>query len=217
MDLFSADFLRGILISAPGILFGLTVHEFCHAWVADKFGDHTAAAMGRLTLNPLKHLDPIGTLMLFIAHIGWAKPVPVDPRNLRNPLKDMVFISFAGPASNLITGIVLGLILRLTLPFFLGASPNGWEEVLLNILYLAVFYNFILAMFNLIPIPPLDGAGIVRGLIPRRWVPGWLRFEQYGMFILLGIVFLDYISHIGIFYTIILQPVQALVSIIVGI
>lgn len=136
------------------LVVAVTVHEFSHAWAADYLGDPTARLEGRLTLNPLAHLDPLGTLALLIAHIGWGKPVPVDPYNLSNPKRDNMLISLAGPASNLILALVLSFLGRLLFP----------QLVLLFAPF--IILNVGLAVFNLIPIPPLDGSKILFGLLP---------------------------------------------------
>jgi len=164
------------------------VHEFSHAFAAERFGDSTARMMGRLTLNPLPHIDPFGTIILpgllillrapFI--FGWAKPVPVNPFNLRNPKRDLVWVSLAGPASNLVFALVCGLILRFSL-LFTSSGP------ITAMLAWAVIIGLVLAAFNLIPVPPLDGSGILKGLLPDSMQEGYARYERFGFLILLGL------------------------------
>jgi Zn-dependent protease len=176
------------LWAIPPFLLALTVHEFAHGLIAEKFGDPTARMMGRITLNPLPHIDPIGTIILpaflimfrspFI--FGWAKPVPVNPFNLRNPKRDMIWISLAGPAANLIFAFICGLILRVSLLF----SSSGPIIVMLA---WGVIIGLVLAAFNLIPVPPLDGSGILKGLLPDRMQEGYAKYERFGFIILLGL------------------------------
>jgi Zn-dependent protease len=161
------------------IIIAITIHEFAHAFTADRLGDPTPRLAGRLTLNPIAHLDPIGTLALIVARFGWGKPVPVDPYNLKNPRKDHALISFSGPASNLILAGILGIIVKflpIPIPFYF--------------VYLLIVINISLALFNLLPVPPLDGASILVWLLPKN-----LSFEfeqnikQYGTVLLIFIVF----------------------------
>jgi len=144
-------------IWAAALLMAVTVHEFAHAWTADHLGDPTAKLAGRVTFNPLAHLDPIGTLMLLLFRFGWGKPVPIDPFNLRNPRRDAAIISFAGPAANLTLATILSVFIRLSY-IFLGPTSILIETVLLPFVFLSVM----LAIFNLIPIHPLDGGNASR-------------------------------------------------------
>jgi Zn-dependent protease len=197
-----------ILLLAPGILWALTIHETSHGLAAYALGDPTAKRAGRLSLNPLRHLDPVGTLMLFIARIGWAKPVPIDPRNFKNPVRDIFLTSAAGPVSNFINGAVLGLILM----FFLQGAPAlsvdkwpDWYRFTYALLFNAMFISFALGVFNLIPIPPLDGSNILWAILPegpRRRFGAWI--ARAGRYIGLGVLIIfaaDYILGIPIFGT----------------
>lgn len=141
------------LVSIIGLIIALTIHEFSHAFVADRLGDPTPAANGRLSLNPLHHLDPLGTIMLLVVHLGWAKPVPIDPYNLSHPRRDEFLIALAGPASNLLLATVLAGLLHL-FPQFISIG------------YVIVAVNVSLAVFNLIPIAPLDGSKVLSNLLP---------------------------------------------------
>ena len=184
---------QGLILSAPAILFGLTIHEFSHGWVAWQLGDPTAKMMGRLTLNPLKHLDPIGTIALFLFRFGWAKPVPIDPRNFRHPTRDMAISSLAGPGANLLTAAVAGLILRVLLLFHVGGFIT-------TLFMYFVLFNLILCFFNLIPIPPLDGSRLVYHLLPPDLAAGYARLERYGFMILIGVIFLGQITRVNILW-----------------
>ena len=185
--------IQGIILSAPAILFGLTIHEFSHGWVAWQLGDPTAKMMGRLTLNPLKHLDPIGTIALFLFRFGWAKPVPIDPRNFRHPSRDMAISSLAGPAANLLTAGVSGLVLRVLLLFHVG----GFIVTLVSYF---VLFNLILCFFNLIPIPPLDGSRLLYHLLPPNLAASYARLERYGFVILIGIIFLGQLTRVNLLW-----------------
>lgn len=194
--------LLGILFEQPAlfiaallaIVIALTVHEYAHAAIANVLGDATAERMGRLTLNPLAHLDPVGFMMLLVAGFGYAKPVPYDPRYLGNPRRDALLISFAGPASNILMAVVFALVLKM---YGLSLGP---ENLLTNFLYLAAMLNINLALFNLIPIPPLDGSQALFSLLHG---PKWnrLRFVLHtqGPIILLGLIIIDAVGGIGIF------------------
>jgi len=197
-----------LLLWAPGILFALTIHEYAHGWVADKLGDPTARYAGRLTLNPLSHLDPLGTIMLFLVHFGWAKPVPVDPSFLKNPKRDMMWISLAGPTANIVSAVLLGWVFRLLVDIGLTSGP------LLVVVYNGVRINLVLAVFNLIPIPPLDGSKILMGLLPPEQAFRFQQLERKGPLILLGIIVLD--RWIPILSTTIGSPVRFLSKIFLG-
>lgn len=173
--------MQELLLLLPGILVGLTFHEFAHGWVADRLGDSTARHQGRLTLNPLAHLDPVGFLMLILFRFGWAKPVPVNPYNLRgDPTRGMMLVSLAGPASNMLLALVLALLLGLGVASLI---PYGYYLFLY-----ALQINVILALFNLIPVPPLDGSKILAGLLPGQ-SHFIYQMEKYGFIILILLLF----------------------------
>jgi Zn-dependent protease len=189
-----------IIVMIPPFLFAITIHEYSHGWVANRLGDPTAKNAGRLTLNPLYHLDIFGTIMLFFVGFGWAKPVPINPYNLRNPIKDNLKIALAGPASNLLSAFVFGMIIRFVimdgLPIYDKVSVAG---ILFRMLIFAMQINIILAVFNMIPIPPLDGFHILQGLMPRDQLQWSFRLERYGPLLLVGIIMLGYVTGIHIF------------------
>ncbi len=198
------------LMLAPAILFALTIHEYAHGWVADKLGDPTARYAGRLTLNPLSHLDPLGTMMLFLVHIGWAKPVPVDPGFFKNPKRDMMWVSLAGPAANILSALVLGWMVRLLVG--IGAQVG----ILLVILQYGVMINIVLAVFNLIPIPPLDGSKILMSLLPPAQAFRFAQLERKGPLILLGVILVERLGNIPILGMTLGRAVPFLTKIFIG-
>ncbi len=173
-----------ILVILPILFFAVVLHEYAHGWVAYRLGDPTAKLAGRLTLNPLKHIDPVGTIFLpafliilrFLGMntilLGWAKPVPVDFFNLRHPKRDMIWVALAGPAVNIVLAVLFSQMAKLDLP-----------SLVIEILEAGVFFNLLLAFFNLIPVPPLDGSRVVMGLLPARYVSLYGRLESYGILI----------------------------------
>ena len=189
-----------LFLIAPPILFALTIHEYAHGWVADWLGDPTPRYAGRLSLNPLRHLDPIGTLMIFLVYIGWAKPVPINPFYLRNPKRDMIWISLAGPGANILGGLGCGILLRLMVYMGVGYHSVGFEMILFGL-----FINLALAFFNLIPIPPLDGSKILMGLLPQREEVKFEAFQRYGFIILIGLVVLGRVFNFPLLW-VILEP-----------
>ena len=186
-----AFLLKLSIMLVPGML-AITCHEASHGYMAWRFGDPTARMLGRLTLNPLKHLDLIGTLMIIFIGIGWAKPVPVVMENLHNPRKNMIWVAAAGPITNLVLAIVSALLLRLVVEAGNPASlaPLAFViEPLIYMLAFSVYINLMLAIFNMIPVPPLDGGRVLVGLLPYRQASSWARIEPYGMLIIIGLVF----------------------------
>ncbi|MCB2201497.1 site-2 protease family protein [bacterium] len=180
--MFDENFIRAALIGGPIILFSLTVHEFFHAWSALRFGDTTARDMGRLTLDPLKHLSLTGTLVMVLSGFtfGWAKPVPVNLMNVRDVRKADFWISFAGPLSNIGLAVIAGLAFQVLQPVF--------GSTLFQFLHFAVVINVALALFNMIPLFPLDGSHILRSVLPPRYDETLARFEQYAPFVLIILV-----------------------------
>jgi len=211
------------------LLFAMTLHESAHAWVADKKGDPTARLLGRISLNPWVHIDLFGTIiipiLLFLvsgggAMFGWAKPVPVNTRNLHHPKQDMAWVAAAGPAMNLFLALVSGLLYRLILlpdDAFSSGEPSGWTRwFLLPVLLMLQFsiqFNLLLFFFNLIPIPPLDGGRVLAGLLPTRQAHQFLRIEPYGMWLL---IFFFYIDPLGVMPGILGPMIDGLSGMIVG-
>jgi Zn-dependent protease len=210
------DFLRNIDVGRIAIqfavlLFSLSIHEAAHAWMADRFGDNTARYLGRVTINPIPHIDPIGTVLFPLLQfftslplIGWAKPVPVNPSHLRDPRKDQIFISVAGPAANLLAGSIAFILLAalkmswpqargfIQLMTIIGGIPSHQSAMapILGILFYAMIINLALAIFNIIPIPPLDGHWILYGLLPENAAAAFERFGSYGYLILYALMFM---------------------------
>jgi len=194
-------YIREVVLVVPGFLLAITVHEYTHGYVALRLGDPTAKLAGRLTFNPISHIDPFGALVLVVTRmIGWAKPVPVDPRYLRNPRSDMMWISLGGPAANLVTALVLAVFFH-ALVFSFQGRPVGQTtrmilEPLVQIVGYAVLINVVLAVFNLIPIPPLDGSKILAGLLPRELAFQLEKLEPYGFIILMALIFTGVIGYV---------------------
>ena len=176
-----------LVLLIPVLLFALVFHEFSHAWVANKLGDPTARYAGRLTLNPMAHLDPIGGLMILFVGFGWAKPVPVDIRYLGNPRVDMMKIAFAGPASNLLLAFIGGTILRIGL----------LDGTMFMMIMFFTQINIMLAVFNMIPIAPLDGSQIFSGLLIRTNPELVRNLQIYGPQILMGVILIGYFTPIS--------------------
>lgn len=189
-SLFTPDGLARLILTLPAVLWALSFHEFCHGWVAYKLGDRTAALQGRLSLNPLAHLDLVGTLMLIVFHFGWAKPVPIDSRYFKNPRRDIALVSLAGAGGNFLTALVCGALIRLFPLFFLGNVALG--EFMTTLLIV----NIGLGVFNLIPIPPLDGSKVLGVMLPPSALRYFYFLEQYGMLIILVLVFFNVIPRI---------------------
>jgi len=183
------NLVQRIVVWIIPVLFAITVHEVAHGWVAKKLGDPTAMMLGRLTLNPLKHIDPIGTIVVPAAMLlltgfvfGWAKPVPVTWGNLRNPKRDMALVAAAGPGANLLMAIFWALVIKLGL--VLTASVPAAAPFLIASGVAGIFINAILMILNLLPLPPLDGGRVVSGLLPGRLAAKYDRIEPYGFLIL---------------------------------
>lgn len=220
--LWSNPFLFLLVLSGVSIalLVAISVHESSHALMAYHLGDPTAKRAGRLSLNPLAHLDPLGTILLFLVGFGWGKPVPVDPYYLRNGVKKgMAMVALAGPLSNLVAATLISLPIKLGLlawhsPFsyrpFAQFSP-AW--ILADIAGYVIFYNLILALFNLIPIAPLDGFRIAVGVLPTDLSIPFSRMEQYGPMLLLLLLGFDYFTRAGLLWAA-LRPAANLFSLV---
>ncbi len=200
LKLLTTDPLAFAFVAIP-LLFSVIVHEVAHGWVAEKMGDPTAKWSGRLTFNPLKHLDPIGTLMLFVAGFGWARPVPVNFNNIHDKRKGLIFVSSAGILVNILFAFFALLFIRLF------SGPSHGASLLV---YYVVQINLTLAALNLIPIPPLDGSKILMGIVSKRSQYALARLEPYGFFIIIGLLFLGILDPlIGVFRWLIMTMIGA--------
>ncbi|MBN1348732.1 site-2 protease family protein [candidate division KSB1 bacterium] len=179
-----------MLLTVPPILVALTIHEFSHGYAAYRLGDPTAKSMGRLTLNPLAHLDLIGTIALLLVHFGWAKPVPVNPNYFQNPRKDLMWTALAGPGANFLLAITLGLLYKFSGVDDLVTKHLDIQPVLIAsfIFEFTIYINILLGVFNLIPIPPLDGSNILAGLLPPHLANSYASLSRYGIFLLLAFI-----------------------------
>lgn len=179
--------IQKIVVWVVPVIFAITVHEVAHGWVAKYYGDNTAWMLGRLTLNPLKHIDPVGTILvpgLMLAFtgfvFGWAKPVPVNVRNLRNPKHDMAIVALAGPVANLLMAIGWSLFIRIALLI----NITEYSVPMIYVGIAGIMINLVLGLLNLLPIPPLDGSRILSWALPGRWSYYYNQFEQYGFYLL---------------------------------
>jgi len=188
MDMISLLFQNPMVFAllAGALIISISIHEFSHAFAAYKLGDSTGKNMGRMTLNPKAHLDPIGTIFLILIGFGWGKPVPFNPSNLENPKRDSAIISLAGPLSNFILAVVLSLVIKLV---SVNSIPGAF-------LYLTIMYNLMLGFFNLIPLGPLDGNKIVYGILPDKLAVQWVDVQRYGVFILLFLIMFNFTEKI---------------------
>ena len=195
------------VVRIPVLLFAITIHEYAHGRAALWFGDPTAKQMGRLTLNPLPHIDPFGAICLFLFHFGWAKPVPVNPGYFKNIRKGIILMSIAGPLANFAIALVAGLLIR----YF----PFPWT-IYLTVLMWLVLMNTGLGLFNLLPIPPLDGSHVLENLLSPQAARKYREIGRYGPMVILGIVLLDNFAHTGIISRILIGPMIYLAHLFAG-
>lgn len=189
------------ILSFIALIAAITIHEFSHAFVADRLGDPTPRANGRVSLNPLAHLDPLGTIMMFFVNFGWGKPVPIDPYNFAHPKRDEILVAIAGPGSNLVLAIILSIV---------------WHFLPSQLLIILVYINVALAIFNLLPLPPLDGSKVFLNLMPIEKAVEWEEvFEKYGFFILAALLFLP-INGSNIISTITSPVINIVLTLLLG-
>lgn len=199
--MYDLTLIQKIVVYTIPILFAITVHEVAHGWIANMCGDATARLMGRLTLNPIKHIDLIGTIIVPVLAVtlggfifGWAKPVPVDYRNLRNPRRDMALVAAAGPLSNLVMAVIWGFIIKLG--FMVKQHGLIWGVLLAYMGQIGVMINFVLLVLNILPIPPLDGSRVVTSFLPVRIGYYYNKLENFGFFILVALLILGVLGSI---------------------
>ncbi len=199
-----------LILSLPAILIAITIHEYAHAYAAYRMGDPTAKMAGRLTLNPLKHIDIMGFVALLVARIGWAKPVPINPIYFKNPRRDEALVSLAGPFANLMLAIGCGLIIRFQNQVFIFDSFLG------SLLFTVYLYNVVLCAFNLLPLPPLDGSKILLAGLPRRFRLHLMSLEQFGPFVIFGLIILDRATNANVLWGYIAFMLRLVNSLVVG-
>ncbi len=196
-DGLTRDDLIMVLLTFPVVLISLVIHELAHGWMAKKLGDPTAKYMGRLTLNPLSHLDPMGTVSMLLFGIGWAKPVPIDPRYFKNPKKGMALVGLAGPVSNLLIAFTATLLRRAAIAIYIYVLPASAItvasikilEIIVNFFYIFEILNISLAVFNFIPVPPFDGSRVFYFLLPDKYYFGVMRYERQIMMVTMLLLF----------------------------
>ena len=228
-DLLADDpsgFFRLTVLIVFALLTAVTIHEFSHALVANSLGDNTARRLGRLSLNPMRHLDPGGAIMMFIAGFGWGKPVPVDPRQLSHGYTGTALVAAAGPLSNLMfafllaipfkTGVLVPASLSLSLDRVVHVMTGGLREGIADVLAVVIFFNLLLGVFNLLPLAPLDGSRVLAGLVPSEHTAAYGRLQRNGPGILVAIIMLDFALDLGILWGIIGPVVGALTTAATG-
>lgn len=197
-DIFSREGLITFLYTLPALVLSLSIHEYAHAWVAYKLGDISQKIRGRLTLNPLAHIDPIGFIAIVLVGVGWGKPVTVDDRNFKDSRKGMMLTSLAGPASNLLLAILVTLVLKLLMIFgiFNTMLNSNVGNILLSMLVYVIQFNIVFGIFNLIPLPPLDGSKVLAYFLPQRARGFMYTLEKYSFIIIMIIYFTNLTSYI---------------------
>ena len=219
-----AGFIRLAVLVVFSLVMAITVHEFSHALVATGLGDNTARSQGRFSLNPIRHLDPGGAVMMLLAGFGWGKPVPIDPHRLAHGLTGTALVAAAGPLSNVMVAFLLAIPIKLGV---LTCNPlavnrvarvmtGGLREGLGDIVCLVIFFNLLLAVFNLIPLSPLDGSRVLARVIPADHAPAYARLQRHGPIILVALIMFDFFFHLGFFWRVIGPVVRGLSSLATG-
>ena len=198
LNIFTREGLIAFLYTLPALLISLSIHEFAHAWVAYKQGDYTQKIRGRLTLDPFKHIDPIGFLCIVLCGVGWGKPVMVDDRNFKNSRRGTMLTALAGPLSNLLLAVLLTIVLKVLIMFgvFGNLAANSVGNIFLQMILYTIEFNIIFGIFNLIPLPPLDGSKVLSYFLPRSLRGIMYTLEKYSFVIILIIFFTNITSYI---------------------
>lgn len=198
LNIFTREGLIAFLYTLPALLISLSIHEFAHAWVAYKQGDYTQKIRGRLTLDPFKHIDPIGFLCIVLCGVGWGKPVMVDDRNFKNSRRGTMLTALAGPLSNLLLAVILTIVLKVLIMFgvFGNLAANSVGNIFLQMILYTIEFNIIFGIFNLIPLPPLDGSKVLAYFLPRSLRGIMYTLERYSFVIILIIFFTNITSYI---------------------
>ncbi len=189
------EYLKDLLLSLPIVLLAISAHEAAHGYTAYRLGDPTAKNLGRLTLNPIKHIDPIGFICMLLAGVGWANPVPINTRNFKNPRRDMALSGAAGPVTNILLGALFTLIYKFSLPALNKMYASGMISyelgmLILDFIFIGISLNITFAIFNLLPVPPFDGSRIFYAFLPPKYYFGVMKYERYiGLAVLLLLVF----------------------------
>jgi Zn-dependent protease len=199
--------IADLIVRIPVLLFAITIHEYAHGKAALSLGDPTASQMGRLTLNPIKHIDPMGAICLFLFNFGWARPVPVNPRYFKNTRQDIILMSLSGPLANLSAAFITGIFIR----YFM----LPWE-IYQKVLMYGLMMNVGLGLFNLLPIPPLDGSHVLENVLPPKASMTYRRVARYGPIFLISIIMLDNFAHTGILSRILVGPMIHLAHLFAG-
>jgi len=199
--------IQELIVNIPVVLFAITVHEYAHARIALFLGDPTAKQAGRITFNPISHIDPIGAICLYLFHFGWAKPVPIDPRYFRNPRVGSLWVSLAGPLANFSAALLTGILIR----YFLFPS-----ELYLRILASMIILNIALGLFNLLPIPPFDGSHILESFLPYKALQKYREMARYAPMLLLGVFLADRFLKTGIISTVLQYPLILIAHLFAG-
>ncbi len=226
-DLLADDpsgFFRLTVLIVFALVTAVTIHEFSHALVANSLGDKTARRLGRLSLNPIRHLDPGGALMMFIAGFGWGKPVPVDPSQLSRGHTDTALVAAAGPLSNLMFAFILAIPFKtgalvpvsLSLDRVAHVMTGGLSDGIADILVLVIFFNLLLGVFNLLPLAPLDGSRVLAGFVPREHTAAYAKLQRSGPGLLVAIIMIDFALGFGVLWGIVGPVVRTLTTVATG-
>jgi Zn-dependent protease len=226
-DLLAEDpsgFFRLTVLVVFALVTAVTIHEFSHALVANSLGDNTARRLGRLSLNPMRHLDPGGALMMFIAGFGWGKPVPIDPSQLSRGHTDTALVAAAGPLSNLMFAFILAIPFKtgalvpasLSLDRAAHVMTGGLSDGIADILVLVIFFNLLLGVFNLLPLAPLDGSRVLAGFVPREHTAAYAKLQRSGPGLLVAIIMIDFALGFGVLWGIVGPVVRTLTTVATG-